>query len=245
MVSKKELEELARVNKDIGEFKLKQIDRRLNTSAAAAKSLKEIAFSLIGNDDATEHKNKLLEYERKKDRTAVIDDEMDYFDLTSENWISNEKREELKEKVNQLHEDRFDVERRFELDFATRGVKLVEVHKVTDLKEEVNKLKEETEFKSDYEIVDFKQILDSEPVMQPFYVDNIESKDKKDADSKQKSKLSKNHHQKQTKTNSILPNINLIRNRLQNSDLFDFNDEGNALSISMLFLFLQKRKDNC
>lgn len=200
--------------------------------------MKEIASSLISIESATEHKNKLLEYERTSEkRTIVIDDEMDYFDLSKENWLSNEKRQELKDKIDKLHEDKFEIDRRFELDFDSRQVVEVNIPKIKDLNEEVKKLKEETEFKSDYEIVDFREILANEPEVRPYYVaenDNKNNKkDNKKDDKKPKSKSNKN--QKQSDKNLInynLPNINLVRNRLQNSELFDSTDEGFALSIN-------------
>ena len=194
--------------------------------------MKEIASSLIGIDAATEHKNKLLEYERNSEkRTKVIDDEMDYFDLTKENWLSNEKREELRDKVEQLHEDKFDIERKFELDFNTRQVVEVCVPKVKDLNEEVTKLKDETAFKSDYEVVDFKEILANEPELEPYYMEKA-SGDRKEAE-KQKTKANK---KQQSKKSAVLPSLTLARNRLQNSDVFDSLDEGHALSISRFIL---------
>lgn len=184
---------------------------------------------MIGIDAATEHKNKLLEYERNSEkRTKVIDDEMDYFDLTKENWLSNEKREELKEKVEQLHEDKFDIERRFELDINSRKVVEVAIPKVKDLNEEVSKLKEETAFKSDYEVVDFKEILANEPELEPYYMETAGG-DRKEGATKPKSKSNK---KQQNKKPAVLPNITLVRNRLQSSDLFDSSDEGYALTIS-------------
>lgn len=186
---------------------------------------------MIGIDAATEHKNKLLEYERNSEkRTKVIDDEMDYFDLTKENWLSDEKREELKDKVEQLHEDKFDIERRFELDIDSRQVVEVCIPKVKDLNEEVTKLKEETTFKSDYEVVDFKEMLANEPELEPYYMETAGG-DKKESN-KPKSKSNKNQKQNKKSANAVLPNLTLVRNRLQNSDLFDSSDEGFALTIS-------------
>ena len=199
----------------------------------AAKSLKEIASSLIGIDAATEHKNKLLEFERNSEkRTKVIDDEMDYFDLTKENWLSNEKREELRDKVEQLHEDKFDIERKFELDFSSRQVVEVCIPKVKDLNEEVTKLKDETAFKSDYEVVDFKEILANEPELEPYYMEKA-SGDQKETN-KQKLKTKK---KPQSKKSAALPDLTLARNRLQNADVFESSDEGYALSISRFALF--------
>lgn len=218
----------------LAEFELKkkaQHPQHRSRPAPAAKSLKEIASSLIGIDAATEHKNKLLEYERNSEkRTKVIDDEMDYFDLTKENWLSNEKREELKDKVEQLHEDKFDIERRFELDIDSRQVVEVCIPKVKDLNEEVTKLKEETAFKSDYEVVDFKEMLANEPELEPYYMETAGG-DKKESN-KPKSKSNKNQKQNKKSANAVLPNLTLVRNRLQNSDLFDSSDEGFALTIS-------------
>lgn len=194
-------------------------------------NLKEIASSLIGIEKANEHKNKLLEFERTSEkRTKVIDDEMDYFDLTKENWLSNEKREELRDKVEKLHEDKFEIDRRYELDFKTRQVVEVCIPKVKNLNEEVSKLKAEAEFKSDYEIVDFRQLQTEEDV-EPYYVKATNENNRRKDVKQQKNKSTK----RTTKTNSILPNITLIRNRLQNSELFETADEGYALSISWFF----------
>lgn len=188
---------------------------------------------MIGIDAATEHKNKLLEYERNSEkRTKVIDDEMDYFDLTKENWLSNEKREELREKVEQLHEDKFEVDRRFELDFNSRQVVEVCIPKVKDLSEEVTKLKDETAFKSDYEVVDFKEILANEPELEPYYMEKTGG-DRKETDKSVKGKTNKKQPPKKP---AVLPSLTLARNRLQSSDLFDTLDEGHALSISRFIL---------
>jgi len=231
VVTKQEIEEFARKAREFSEMKQKQNNEsnRQDKKSSAPMNLKEIASSLIGIEKATEHKDKLLEFERTSEkRTKVIDDEMDYFDLTRENWLSNEKREELREKVEKLHEDKFEVDRRFELDFYTRQVVEVCIPKVKDLNEEVTKLKEEAEFKSDYEIVDFKEILANEPEVEPYFVE-IKEEVKK---SNKRDKYQKNKSNKKTIRNNILPNINLIRNRLQDSELFEVADEGYALSIN-------------
>lgn len=183
---------------------------------------------MVGIENATEHKNKLLEFERTSEkRTIVIDDEMDYFDLTRENWLSNEKRQELKDKVDKLHEDKYEIDRRYELDFDTRQVVEVAIPKIKDLGEEVSKLKEETVFKSDYEIVDFKDILANEPELTPYYCEN-NSTNKPD----QKKNKSNKNQKSNKQLNRILPSIDIVRNRLQNSEIFESKDEGFALSIS-------------
>ncbi|XP_075874890.1 activating signal cointegrator 1 isoform X2 [Nelusetta ayraudi] len=78
-----------------------------------------------GLEKATQHKDKLLEYDRTSvRRTQVLDDESDYFASDSNQWLSPGEREKLRKKEEELrdlrHASRKD--RKITLDFAGRQV---------------------------------------------------------------------------------------------------------------------------
>ncbi len=60
----------------------------LGVSGKDKKGLRDIASSF---EKAVAHKDKMLDYDRNASvRTKVIDDEMDYYSLGSQNWISSQ-----------------------------------------------------------------------------------------------------------------------------------------------------------
>lgn len=78
-----------------------------------------------GLQRAIAHKNRLIEYDKSGvRRTKVIDDECDYFASDTNKWLSQEEREVLKKKENEVREKRYGSRRQMKvtLDFAGRKV---------------------------------------------------------------------------------------------------------------------------
>ncbi|XP_040269700.1 activating signal cointegrator 1 [Bufo bufo] len=93
-----------------------------------------------GLERATQHRDKLLEYDKTSvRRTHVIDDESDYFSADSNQWLSQAEREVLRKKERELQELRHASRpsRKITIDFAGRkaveeGGDLSEYHKQFD-----------------------------------------------------------------------------------------------------------------
>ncbi|KAL8561300.1 hypothetical protein ACOMHN_047155 [Nucella lapillus] len=78
-----------------------------------------------GLDKATQHKDRLLEYDKTSvRRTQVIDDECDYFSTDSNQWLNKHERDALRNREEELRADRFASrrDRKVRLDFAGRQV---------------------------------------------------------------------------------------------------------------------------
>lgn len=86
-----------------------------------------------GFSEATQHKDKLLEFDRTSAcRTKVIDDESDYFNVNSQ-WISEKERVMLKEKEKKYMEEKHSRNKKITLDFAGRMIIEEEAPVVGDL----------------------------------------------------------------------------------------------------------------
>ncbi|XP_072038298.1 activating signal cointegrator 1-like isoform X2 [Amphiura filiformis] len=78
-----------------------------------------------GLDKALAHKDKLLEFDKTSvRRTQVIDDESDYFAVDTNRWLSDQERDALKKRKQELHKQKHAsrLDQKFTLDFAGRRV---------------------------------------------------------------------------------------------------------------------------
>ncbi|XP_055869636.1 activating signal cointegrator 1-like isoform X2 [Biomphalaria glabrata] len=78
-----------------------------------------------GFEQALQHRNKLLEYDKYSvRRTQVIDDECDYYNTDSNKWLNEEERNKLRNREEMLREARHGSkrDRKITLDFAGRKI---------------------------------------------------------------------------------------------------------------------------
>uniref|UniRef100_A0A0B6ZWX8 ASCH domain-containing protein n=2 Tax=Arion vulgaris TaxID=1028688 RepID=A0A0B6ZWX8_9EUPU len=78
-----------------------------------------------GFDQALQHRDKLLEFDRTSvRRTQVIDDECDYYATDSNQWLNTEEREKLRKREEELRNSRHGSrrDRKITFDFAGRRV---------------------------------------------------------------------------------------------------------------------------
>jgi PREDICTED: similar to MGC83197 protein len=172
--------------------------------------LKDIAASL---NKAIEHKNRLLEFDQfGEKRTKVIDDQTDYYKLHSQHWISSEQRANIKNKIDYLQANKFAKKHEIyvDLDNCKFGEKMIPI--IKDPNEIVTNLNEESEFKSDYEVVDCKLIELNQELPKVSYINsNI-----------------KNNSQPLVKNQ--LKNI-FNQFKVQDANLMVMSDEGVCLSV--------------
>ncbi|XP_035826166.1 activating signal cointegrator 1 isoform X2 [Aplysia californica] len=84
-----------------------------------------LAKSQQGFDRAMKHRDKLLEYDKNSvRRTQVIDDECDYYATDANRWLSNDDREKLRKREEELRHARHGSrrDRKITFDFAGRRV---------------------------------------------------------------------------------------------------------------------------
>jgi hypothetical protein len=206
-------------------FDLKTVEFEATTKKDAknrkAGNLKDIAAAL-SLDVANENKERLLEFDRNSQkRTKVIDDEFDYFNIGQQNWITDDQRAEVKAKASLLHEKKFVTKTLFHLDLDAGGIVETVKPEIEDFQKEMEHLSEQSAFKSDYEFVDFKQIMDKEIEMHPYYVQ------KADERKTQAKPISKNLQS----IYNLKASDPIRRMKMQDSALMSVHDEGFCLSM--------------
>ncbi|XP_050540556.1 activating signal cointegrator 1 isoform X3 [Daktulosphaira vitifoliae] len=95
-----------------------------NKSKELYNRLIEQTINTQAENEAFEHRNKLLEFDRTSaKRTNVIDDQMDYYSVNS-GWLSSEQKDQLKKKEIQRQEKKHGSRRtkKITIDFAGRQV---------------------------------------------------------------------------------------------------------------------------
>ncbi|RWR99332.1 activating signal cointegrator 1-like isoform X1, partial [Dinothrombium tinctorium] len=172
--------------------------------------LKDIAASF---EKAVALKNKLLDYDKEsKSTTTVIDDESDYFRLSSEHWLTDAQRKEVEERIDEIHEKKHSKSHKLVIDLAGKQITAVNEPEVKDVEAAVKAIEQKTSLQSDYEIVSSKniEILRDLPELKYCY-DRNEKRD-----------------QIKFKDKKKFPFENL---RVQDSNLMELSDEGICLSI--------------
>lgn len=126
-------------------------------------NLKDIASILENSENyhhALAHKDKLLDFDKNSaQRTQVIDDEQDYYSLANQKWVSNEQRVIANARAEELHKLKHTKESKIVLDLTGRKAYGVTESALKNPSEEFTKLQEQTDFKSDYEIVDAYSLI--------------------------------------------------------------------------------------
>ncbi|XP_032806636.1 activating signal cointegrator 1 isoform X1 [Petromyzon marinus] len=80
-----------------------------------------------GLEQAQQHRDKLLEYDKNSvRRTQVIDDESDYFATDSNQWLSAEEREKLRRREEELREARHASRTQLKVTFDFAGRRITE-----------------------------------------------------------------------------------------------------------------------
>jgi len=95
-----------------------------NKSKQLYNQLIEQTVKANADDQALEHRNKLLEYDRTSaKRTTVIDDQMDYYSVNS-GWLSSKQREQFQKKEDERQEKKHSLRKtkKITIDFAGRQV---------------------------------------------------------------------------------------------------------------------------
>ncbi|RWS01712.1 activating signal cointegrator 1-like isoform X1 [Dinothrombium tinctorium] len=112
--------------------------------------LKDIAASF---EKAVALKNKLLDYDKEsKSTTTVIDDESDYFRLSSEHWLTDAQRKEVEERIDEIHEKKHSKSHKLVIDLAGKQITAVNEPEVKDVEAAVKAIEQKTSLQSDYEI---------------------------------------------------------------------------------------------
>lgn len=118
-------------------------------------SLKDIAASIqqdqVGLNKAIENKDRLLNYDRQSvARSKVYDDQVDYFTMRTQNFVSDEKRRAIQHKIDYLVENKFNKESKIMLDLENMTVNDYSESVIKDLNEEHKQLEELSAIKTDY-----------------------------------------------------------------------------------------------
>jgi hypothetical protein len=191
-------------------------------------ALKYIAQSFETNESlekAIAHKNKMLEFDQNSSvRTKVIDDENDYFSLSSQNWISHEKRKDLTKKVEQLHENKYKKNKKILIDLMEKTATDYEEPVIKDFDEKVQQLYDESVLKSDYQSVDASDFIneDNKKLQILLYVNNKKPANKVNQNSNIAKSLSNSYNNM----------------RIQDKELMTMSDEGMCLSVNQPFASL-------
>lgn len=175
--NKKEREELLDGNEATRE-RIKQmidagmkLDPFLSQQAKSDKlSLKQIAASFGSGsssntnlDRAVEHKNKLLEYDASGvARSKVYDDQVDYFTIQNQNFISTEARKQIQDRVQYIQENKFNKEQKVILDLENLTITDTAESVIKDIEAEHRTLAELSSTKQDYEMKDSNLLLQDE-----------------------------------------------------------------------------------
>ncbi|XP_002731363.1 activating signal cointegrator 1-like [Saccoglossus kowalevskii] len=168
-----------------------------------------------GLDKAIMHKNKLIEYDKTSARrTHVIDDESDYFATDTNRWLSKKEREVLKNREDELREQRHGSRRgkKITLDFA--GRKVIEDNEPINMYDREDAVVQAVNFGTDYRTESQKTSGLIKPgISQPapkFVLDN-------------KSQASTGNSKSEISQSRIL--------RIQDKELLEMSDDGMCLSM--------------
>lgn len=132
-----------------------------------SKSLKEIAASLkqkqTNMDKALEHRDRLLDFDQKSvARSKVFDDQTDYFTIQTQNFITDENRAKINQKVDYIVENKFNKVDKIQIDFDSMSVTEKSESVIQDLEAEHRMLEQLSVVKSDYELVASSNFIDED-----------------------------------------------------------------------------------
>lgn len=179
-----------------------------------------------GLERAIEHKEKLLEYDRKSvARTKVFDDQLDYFGMKNQVFISQENRSAVQNKVDFLVENKFNTKAKVRIDFQNMTVSDYDEAVIKDIDAEHKKLEQLSEFKSDYELRPSAQFINDSKSAQdlppPIYVPSVDETKKQMKTTKKSSQV-------------VLPKVLSMSNfskRVQDKELNLIDDRGMCLAM--------------
>ncbi|UXI23085.1 prenylated rab acceptor 1 [Sarcoptes scabiei] len=202
----------------------------LGISERQVESLSEIAASISSDPNlqkAIEQKNKLLEFDRKSvARTKVFDDQVDYFTLQRQNFVSEETRQAINEKIDYLRENKFKITDKLTIDLENLTVKDYAEPVIKNIDEEHEILEEMSAIKTDYEIKSSNRILKEElqkNLPEPIYIPPINPK----VDSNQ-----------QTPRNLAEKYLMRDNSRIQDGEMNKIDDKGMCLAVQQPYASL-------
>ncbi|KAI2800119.1 Activating signal cointegrator 1 [Blomia tropicalis] len=194
-------------------------------------SLKDIAASITtvqpGLEQAIQHKEKLLDFDKHSvARSKVFDDQVDYFSLRTQNFVSDENRKAIASKVDYLVGNKFNKQDKIMIDFGTMTISDCSESVIKDVKEEHRKLEELSAIKTDYKMVPSATFIDEKNsnksnIPTPIYIPS-------DCDS------SSNQEALTNNNNKNLPKIFSMNNyscKVQDKDLETIEDRGMCLAM--------------
>ncbi|KAH9422905.1 Activating signal cointegrator 1 [Dermatophagoides pteronyssinus] len=204
------------------------------------RSLKEIAASLTSNpnlDKAIEQKNKLLEFDKKSvARSKVFDDQVDYFTIQSQNFITEQNRRAITDRVDYLVENKFNKIDKIAIDFKNLTVSDYTESVIKNIDDEHRKLEELSTITTDYEFKPSSYFIeDNEKIVKktlppPIYVPSLETIDDHGKNNgNNKKKTDSNHSNK-----SMLPkmiSMNEFEQRIQDNEMAKIDDHGMCLAV--------------
>lgn len=135
-----------------------KLDFATSQSQKKGFSLRDIAASIQveqpGLDRAIEHRDRLLNYDKSSvARSKVYDDQVDYFTMRTQNFISDDKRNEIQQRIDYLVENKFNRQQKLMIDIESGTVSDFAESVIKDMDEEHRKLEELSISKSDYEML--------------------------------------------------------------------------------------------
>lgn len=191
-----------------------------------ATSLKDIAASIKNNsglNKAIENKERLLDFDKNSvARSKVFDDQIDYFTIQRQNFISNENRNKIAKRVDFIVENKFNKTEKIQIDFDNMEVNETVEAVIQDLDSEHKILEELSTLKSDYEMVSSSAFIDDtenelkKNLPPPVYIPDISA-----------ARPNTKKENKFTKINSM-ENYSL---RVQDKELEKIEDKGMCLAM--------------
>lgn len=222
-----------------------QVASCLNTK----KSLKEIAASLTNDpnlDRAIEHKNKLLEFDKKSvARSKVFDDQVDYFTIQSQNFITEQNRQAIANRVDYIVENKFNKIDKIAIDFNNLTVSDYTESVIENIDDEHRKLEELSTITTDYELKPSSYFIDNDDktmdkksLPPPIYVpsqDTIDGHDKNNGGNNNNKNRMKTTNSNHSNKSIILPKMvskmDEYEHRVQDTEMAKIDDHGMCLAI--------------
>ncbi|KAH9391085.1 Activating signal cointegrator 1 [Tyrophagus putrescentiae] len=141
-------------------FSKEERSKVLSGSAEAKARIAELTEKGIpldfvaSNSEKRGHRDRLLDYDKTSvARSKVYDDQVDYFTMRTQNFISDDKRKEIQHRIDYLVENKFNREQKLMIDLGAGTVTDVAESVVKDLNAEHRVLEELSKTKSDYEML--------------------------------------------------------------------------------------------
>ncbi|OTF72293.1 activating signal cointegrator 1-like protein [Euroglyphus maynei] len=208
------------------------------------RSLKEIAATLSNNpnlDKAIEHKNKLLEFDKKSvARSKVFDDQVDYFTIQSQNFITEQNRRAIANRVGYLVENKFNKVDIISIDLKNLTVSDYTESVIDNIDDEHRKLEELSTITTDYELKPSSYFIEDggttivkKNLPPPIYVpsqDTIDDHGKNNGNNKNPKKNDSDHSNKSMILSKMV-SMDQFELRIQDNEMAKIDDHGMCLAV--------------